>query len=228
MIRKLIEKYRLLLRKPRDGSRLPEWFHELALEIRIPCAFLLWYSIHLTWIFFDAATYFDDRIEGKSQQRQSWTCTTGRLLELNRHTYRRHYLPRYSTRYEFTVDGKRYESRRSTTSCMWSERVLNMLPKDADVLTEVQYLQSVPPLRVNGECTVFYKIDNPSLSALAHDANSHQFTVMAYFGVFGLLFAGHMKHGAARLYRKYLMRPKRLVRMPKDRNPSSTSGVVQK
>ncbi|KNH04312.1 permease [Perkinsela sp. CCAP 1560/4] len=203
----------------RKHKGFPLWLSELALEIRIPCAFMVWYSIRLTKTFFEAATYFDDRIEGQSSAQQKWTHTTGTLLELKRHTYRHHYLPRYSVMYRFTVDGKTYESRRATTSCMWSEYVLQYLPGDVDVLTEVQYLQSIPPLRANSPCTVFYKIANPRLSALAHDANSYQFTILTSVGIFGLLFATSLKTNAINLLRAYLFRPKRkVIGFPKDRS----------
>ena len=97
------------------------------------------------------------------------------------------------------------------------------------MLSEVQYLQSVPPLRVNSPCTVFYKIDDPTMSALAHDANSYQFTFMAYFGIFGLAFATSIKTSLINMYRARLRpRRQRIVQMAKDRNLSNTADIVKK
>ncbi|EPY23387.1 hypothetical protein STCU_02411 [Strigomonas culicis] len=84
-----------------------------------------------------------------------------------------------------------------------------------DTITEAQYLQAIPVLRVGEGCTVFYDKKNPGAhSALAHGANSFEISFIAFFAVFPLLMGYFMKSHFWMLKKAYLPNKKIRVRFP--------------
>jgi len=166
-------------------KQTPLWWREMALELRLPACLLCGYAYYSTKLYYDAQSYY--------KPNGTWGVCKGTLLEIKRHTYRHHYLPRYSVRYSFELDGQTYTSRRSTSASVYRDWFLDFVPHQ-DQITEVQYLQSNPPLRVNSPCTVFYRKDDPSLSCIAHDPNSIENSLIAFAGIFTVLWATKFKH----------------------------------
>ena len=63
-----------------------------------------------------------------------------------------------------------------------------------DTITEAEYLQAIPLLRVGEPCTVFYDKRYPAdFSALAHDANSFEISLLVFLGSFPLVFGTTLK-----------------------------------
>jgi hypothetical protein len=59
-----------------------------------------------------------------------------------------------------------------------------------DTITESQYLQAIPILRIGEPCTVYYDRKNPQAHAsLAADGNSTEIGILLYLAVFPLIFA---------------------------------------
>ncbi|KAF5223391.1 hypothetical protein ECC02_003410 [Trypanosoma cruzi] len=191
------------------GREQPQWLWDLALEIRIPAVFLAYVVYVNTRCYYDALNAY--------QANSRWAMTSGKLLELRKLNYRYISVPRYAVRYEYEVDGKRYVSTRATTGSPyrnWMERFYN------DTITESQYLQAIPVLRLGERCTVFYDKKNPGAhSALAHDANSFEISILSFFTVVPLLMGYLMKAHWWMLKKAYMPNKKMRVRFPPTARP---------
>eukprot|EP00759_Apiculatamorpha_spiralis_P033201 PhF_6_TR3452/c0_g1_i1/m.5035 len=188
-----------------ERLKAPRWLQDMALEFRIPAVWCMWYSFRTTQHYFDAQSYY--KPDGK------WTTAKGTVLDIERHTFRHHYLPRYSVQYTFTVDGKEYTSRRATTGSIYRNWIHPYLPTSVDAMTEAQYLQAIPPLRIGAPCTVFYAKSNPCLSGVAHDPSSYECSLIAFAGLFVFVWATQMK---VTLFNKFGQKvaPKHKIRVP--------------
>ncbi|EAN79450.1 uncharacterized protein TEOVI_000494400 [Trypanosoma equiperdum] len=183
------------------GREQPQWMWDLALETRIPALFMA-YAVYVnTRCYYDALSSY--------KANSKWGITRGKLLELRRLDYRYISVPRYALRYEYEVDGKKYVSTRATTGSPyrnWMERFYN------DTITESEYLQAIPVLRVGENCTVFYSKKHPGVhSALAHDANSFEISILCFLAVFPLLMGYNMKAQWWMIKRAY--RPNKMLRI---------------
>lgn len=166
-----------------SGKEAPQWVWDLALEFRIPGLFFT-YAVYVnTRLYYDSMSAY--------QPNASWGMAKGKLLELQKLNYRYISVPRYTVKYEFEVDGKKYVSTRATTGSPyrdWMQRFYK------DTITESQYLQAIPVLRVGERCTVFYSKTHPEKhSALAHDANSFEISILCFLAVFPMLMGYYMK-----------------------------------
>ncbi|KAH9597211.1 Protein of unknown function DUF3592 [Trypanosoma melophagium] len=191
--------YRFLTGKPQ-----PQWVWDLALEFRIPALFMAYVVYVNTRCYYDALTAY--------QANSKWGMAHGKLLELKKLNYRYISVPRYAVRYEYEVEGKTYVSTRATTGSpyrSWMERFYN------DTITESEYLQAIPVLRVGERCTVFYDKKNPGLhSALAHDANSFEISILSFFAVFPFLMGYLMKSHLWMVKKAYMPNKTMRVRFP--------------
>lgn len=174
------------LAPPRNSTYYTKpWLWDLALELRVPALFFLGTAVYNSKLYSEANAAWAGNPNAKVG------VTRGKLLELNRFFYQHMGVPRYTVKYEFTVDGKTYVSTRATTASPyrnWMEGWYN------DTITESQYLQSIPPLRVGEPCTVFYSKRWPDAhSALAHDGNSFEMSFLVFAGVFPLVFGTQLK-----------------------------------
>jgi hypothetical protein len=188
------------------------WKWEMALEMRIPALFILAYAVHNTILYSEANHAW--KAGGKV------TTTKGKLLEMQRHFNTRLALPRYSVKYEFEVDGKKYIATRATTGSPYRNWMEGWY---LDTITEAQYLQAIPVLRVGEPCTVYYRKSNPGkYSALAHDGNSFEISTLVFFGTFPLIFGTSLK-GQFFVLRRWLFPRRQQVRLPDwalpDRHP---------
>lgn len=155
---------------------------DFVLGVRLPALAILVCALYNTKLYYDA---------GKAGPDARFGLTKGKLLELQRHKYGYVAVPRYSVLYEFTVDGVTYTSRRATTGSPYRDW---MGLRYTDTITEAQYLQSIPILRIGEPCTVFYDKKAPAKhAAIAHDSNSWETALMLYAAFFPLLCAGMMK-----------------------------------
>nr|CCC95084.1 conserved hypothetical protein [Trypanosoma congolense IL3000] len=192
------------------GREQPQWLWDLALEIRIPALFMAYAVYANTRCYYDALSSY--------QASSKWGITRGKLLELKRLDYRYISVPRYTVRYEYEVDGRKYISTRATTGSPyrnWMSMFYN------DTITESEYLQAIPVLRVGESCTVFYDKKKPGTrSAVAHDANSFEISILCFLAVFPLLMGYNLKTNWWMIKRAY--RPNRLMRVrfpPMDHAP---------
>jgi len=186
------------------GKEPPQWLWDLALEVRIPALFCA-YGVYVnTKLYYDSLAAY--------QPGAKWGMAKGKLLELEKLNYRYISVPRYAVKYEFEVDGKTYVSTRATSGSPyrnWMERFYK------DTITESQYLQAIPVLRVGERCTVFYNKANPgSHSALAHDANSFEISIMCFLAVFPLMMGYYMKAHWWMIKKAYFPGKKVRVRFP--------------
>ncbi|RNF12480.1 hypothetical protein TraAM80_00333 [Trypanosoma rangeli] len=191
------------------GRQQPQWVWDLALELRVPailCAYLVYVN---TQCYYDALTAY--------QANAKWGMTAGKLLELRKLNYRYISVPRYAVRYEYEVDGKKYVSTRATTGSPyrnWMKQFYN------DTITESQYLQAIPVLRVGERCTVFYdKKHAGSLSALAHDANSFEISILSFCAVVPVLMGYLMKAHWWMLRKAYMPNRTMRIRVPRAERP---------
>lgn len=191
--------YRFLFKKEQ-----PQWMWDLALELRIPAAFLVYVVYLNTKCYYQALSAY--------QANSNWGITYGKLLELRKLSYRYISVPRYAVKYEYEVDGKHYVSTRATTGSPyrnWMSGFYN------DTLTEAQYLQAIPVLRIGERCVVFYDKKNPqTYSALAHDPNSFEISFIAFFAIFPILMGYTMKTHFWMLRKAYMPNKKMRVRFP--------------
>ncbi|EPY29083.1 hypothetical protein AGDE_10134 [Angomonas deanei] len=191
------------------GKEQPQWLWDLALEVRIPALLLTGVIYVNTKCYYDALSSY--------QASSRWGITSGTLLELRKLNYRYITVPRYAVKYEFEVDGKKIVSTRATTGSPYRSW---MAPFYNDTITEAQYLQAIPVLRVGERCTVFYDKKNPSAhSALAHDANSFEMSFIAFFAVFPLLMGYTMKAHFWMICKAYMPNKKMRVRFPTYNHP---------
>lgn len=191
------------------GREPPQWYWDLALEFRIPALFLA-YEVYInTSLYYGSLSSY--------QPNSTWAMTKGKLLELNKLNYRYISVPRFAVKYEFEVDGKKIVSTRATTGSPYRNWMSSFYK---DTITESQYLQAIPVLRVGERCTVFYKKDNPGeYCGLAHDANSFEISLMAFFAAFPLLMGYYMKSHAWMVYKAYAPNKTFKVRFPKYDHP---------
>lgn len=186
------------------GKEQPQWMWDMALEVRIPALCLLGVLYVNTRCYYDALTAYDATAR--------WGITRGRLLELQKLNYRYISVPRYSVKYEYEVDGKRYVSTRATTGSPYRSWMRSFY---RDTITEAEYLQAIPVLRIGEQCTVFYDKKNPGAhSALAHDANSFEMSVIGFLAVFPLLMGYFLKSHWWAVRRAYMPSKKMRVRFP--------------
>jgi hypothetical protein len=158
-------------------------FKDLALHIRLPCLVILWVAGYNTHLYWESGQAW--------QQNARFSTTKGKLTKLQRLKYSYVAVPRYAVEYEYEVDGVKYTSSRATTGSPYRDWMGNWYN---DTITEAQYLQSVPLLRVGERCTVLYDRKHPgSHSAIAHDANSWEISLMLYVAVFPILMAPLMQ-----------------------------------
>lgn len=191
------------LYKKITGRPAPTYIWEMALEFRIPAVIIGAVVLINTKHFTDANhTYLADSKVGM---------TKGKLLEMRKLTYRYTPLPRYAVRYEYTVDGVKYVSTRGTTGSPYRNWMEGWYD---DTITESQYLQSIPVLRIGERCTVFYVKRKPQLAALAHDPNSWETSLMTVTCVFMLLMGRLMKFNVWLLKEKYKKKRSVKVRFP--------------
>ncbi|KAG8345626.1 hypothetical protein TRVL_03532 [Trypanosoma vivax] len=183
------------------GREQPQWMWDLALEIRIPAIFMV-YAVYVnTQCYYNALSAY--------QAHSKWGITRGKLLELRRLDYRYISVPRYAVRYEYEVNGQKYVSTRATTGSPYRNW---MWPWYNDTITESQYLQAIPILRAGEACTVFYSKKNPGLySAVAHDANSFEISILSFLAIFPLLLGYQMKTHWWMI--KKLYRPNKMLRV---------------
>jgi hypothetical protein len=178
---------------------------DMVLPIRGPAVLLLGWALYNTYLFNESNRALD--------RDARFSTVRGRLLAINKQNYFYNAVPRYSVCYEFTVNGKRYESCRATTGSFFRD----WMPRFVwtDTVTESQYLQAFPVLRVGEPCTVFYDRRAPQAhSALAVDANSTEGGIALYLAVFPLIFANMLRTSVVVAWRKVF--PKKIrVRMPK-------------
>lgn len=180
----------------------------LVIPIRVPALMLLSYSLWNTYLYNQAKKSFD---RGETR----FATTRGKLLSIQKNNYFYNAVPRYCVRYEYTVDGVRYESRRATTGSFYRDWIPFIDRFYNDTITESQYLQAFPILRQNEPCTVFYDKKSPRYhSALASDANSAESGVALYLAVFPLIFANMLMATFMRMKRSWKPPVKR-IRMPK-------------
>lgn len=187
----------------------PQWLWDAALEIRIPALFLVYVVYVNTKCYYDALSAF--------HANSKWGIANGKLLELRKLNYRYISVPRYAVRYEFEVDGKRFESTRATTGSPyrdWMSWFYN------DTITEAEYLQAIPVLRVGERCLVFYDKRRPKAhSALAHDANSFEISIISFFAIIPLMMGYNMKAQFWMLCKAYMPGKKMRVRFPSYNRP---------
>eukprot|EP00758_Cryptobia_borreli_P000338 Tbor_TRINITY_DN1052_c0_g1::TRINITY_DN1052_c0_g1_i1::g.12370::m.12370 len=186
------------------GYPEPQWFWDLALEVRIPgiiCAYVVYVN---TRLYYDSMTAY--QIDSK------WGMTRGKLLELRKKKSRYLAVPRYGVTYEFEVDGKKYTSTRATTGTPYRDWMKWMYE---DTITESQYLQAMPVLRVGEKCTVFYNKSNPGgHSALAHDPNSWEISILCFCAAFPLLMGYLLKSHFLQFRTAYMPPSKMKVGFP--------------
>lgn len=191
--------YRFLYNKEQ-----PQWMWDMALEVRIPAVLLLGILYVNTKCYYDALSAY--------QANARWGIAQGKLLELKKLNYRYISVPRYSVTYEYEVDGKKYVSTRATTGSPyrnWMKGFYN------DTITEAQYLQAIPVLRVGEKCNVFYNRKHPHThSALAHDANSFEMSFIAFLSIFPLLMGYFMKAHFWMVRKAYMPNKKMRIRFP--------------
>lgn len=187
----------------------PQWVWDLALEVRLPGLVCAWVVYKSTRLYYDALSAYN--------QDSKWAMTKGKLLELNKQQYRYISVPRYTVKYEFEVDGVKYTSTRATTGSPY-RNWMSFFYKDC--ITESQYLQAMPILRVGERCTVFYDKSNPSShSALAHDPNSWEMSILAFCAALPLLMGYYMKAHYVDVRRAYAPARKLKIGFPKVDHP---------
>lgn len=186
------------------GKEQPQWMWDMALEIRIPALCLLGVLYVNTRCYYDALKAY--------QANARWGITQGKLVDMKKLNYRYIAVPRYTVKYEFEVEGKHYVSTRATTGSPyrnWMHWFYN------DTITEAEYLQAIPVLRIGERCTVFYDKRNPKAhSALAHDANSFEISIIGFLAVFPLLMGYFMKGHFWEFRRAYLPNKRMRIRFP--------------
>lgn len=186
------------------GRPQPQWMWDMALELRIPALFFAGVVYVNTKCYYDALSAY--------QAGSRWGMTQGKLLELEKLNYRYISVPRYAVKYEFEVDGQRYVSTRATTGSPYRDWMKWFYK---DTITEAEYLQAIPVLRVGERCTVFYDKKNPkSHSALAQDANSFEISFLSFFAVFPLLMGYYMKAHFWMVRKAYMPNKKMRIRFP--------------
>lgn len=191
------------------GREAPQWVWDLALEVRIPAVFFAYQVYVNTKLYYDSLAAY--------QTNASWGMAKGKLLELKKMNYRYISVPRYTVTYEFEVDGQKYVSTRATTGSPYRDWMKSLYN---DTITESQYLQAIPVLRVGERCTVFYEKANPGAhSALAHDANSFEISILCFMAVFPLMMGYYMKAHWWMIRKAYLPGKKVRVRFPHYDNP---------
>ncbi|CAG9574476.1 conserved hypothetical protein [Leishmania major strain Friedlin] len=191
--------YKFLFRKEQ-----PQWLWDMALEVRLPALFLLGVVYVNTKCYCDSLTAY--------QAGSRWGITQGKLLELRKLNYRYIIVPRYAVKYEFEVDGKQYVSTRGTTGSPYRNWMEGWY---YDTITEAEYLQAIPVLRVGERCSVFYDKKNPKAhSALAQDANSFEISFLGFLAVFPLLMGHYMKAHFWMLRKAYMPNRKMRIRFP--------------
>ena len=158
-------------------------FRDLVLGVRIPAALLAAAAVYNTSLFYASnKAHLADAKFGS---------VTGRLIDIQKKKYPFMSVPRYAVHYEYDIDGKTYTSRRATSGSPYRDW---MGQRYTDTITESQYLQSFPILRIGEPCHVLYDKKNPQAHAsLAHDANSWEMALMTYLAVFPLLMANNMR-----------------------------------
>jgi len=177
---------------------------DMILPIRIPALIILFWACYNTWLYNQANKAFD--------RGARFQTVRGRLLEIKKNNYFYNAVPRYAVKYEFVVNGVRYESCRATTGSFYRDWMPTWLW--TDTITESQYLQAFPLLRVGEACTVFYDSKCPGAhAALACDANSTESGVALYAAVFPLIFA-NMLYGQYSAAKRKVFTKKIRVRMP--------------
>lgn len=193
------------------GKPQPQWMWDLALELRIPATFFLYYAWINTQYYLNAQTAY--------LKNAKWAMIDGTLLEIQKHKYRYIAVPRYAVRYEYEWEGKKYVSTRATTGSPYRNWMFGWLN---DTITEAQYLQAIPVLRVGEKCTVWVNKRRPdSITAVASDANPAQTAVLVLFGVLPLLLGYHMKCHLVWLKHYYFPSKKMRVRYPAYDRPVS-------
>lgn len=193
------------------GKPQPQWMWDMALELRIPAAFFLYLAWTNTSYYLDAQTAY--------LKNSGWAMIDGTLLEMHKHKYRYIAVPRYSVKYEYEWEGKKYVSTRATTGTPYRNWMEGWV---LDTITEAQYLQAIPVLRVGERCTVWLNKKRPdSITALASDANPAQTAILIFLGVFPLLMGYHMKCHLLWLRHYYFPGKKMRVGFPKYDNEMS-------
>ncbi|KAG5500652.1 hypothetical protein JIQ42_04671 [Leishmania sp. Namibia] len=182
----------------------PQWLWDMALEVRLPALILGGVVYVNTKCYYDAQSAY--------QAGSRWGITQGKLLELRKLNYRYIIVPRYAVKYEFEVDGKRYVSTRGTTGSPYRNWMEGWY---YDTITEAEYLQAIPVLRVGERCSVFYDKKNPKAhSALAQDANSFEISFLGFLALFPLLMGHYMKAHFWMLRKAYMPNKKMRIRFP--------------
>jgi hypothetical protein len=195
------------------GKVPPQWIWDMALEVRIPGLFCAYQVYVNTRMYYDSLAAY--------QTNAKWGMVKGRLLELEKLNYRYISVPRYAVKYEFEVDGVTYTSTRATTGSPYRNWMSSFYK---DTITESQYLQAIPILRAGERCTVFYDKAQPGrYSALAHDANSFEISIMCFLAAFPLLMGYYMKAHWWMIKKAYFPGKKMRVRMPANDIPAPPS-----
>lgn len=186
--------------------RMPTWFHDMALEFRLPGFGLVMYSCYTTKLFYGSNGFW--------RSDATYSTTEGILLELTKHNPRYIAVPRYSVRYEYMVDGVRYESTRATSGSPYRPWMHHIY---FDTMTEAEYLQAIPILRVGEPCTVFYDKRNPSgnHAALANDPCSFEHGLILFLGAFPLVFGNTLRGQVLTSWAKHFGKKRMKVRFPK-------------
>jgi len=185
------------------------WRWQLALHWRLPALLAVGYGLRCNYICYQ----YKKAPNGHNDSDIPTAITyDARLLDIGRVKNLRLGLPRYWVRYEYWVDGVRYESKRATTGSPYRDWMGDWY---MDTMTEAEYLQAMPVLRVGEKCAVWYNKSNPgSYPALAFDGNSFETGVLVILGGFPLA-AGSLLRSQLMLWRmKWFPRPMK-VKMPK-------------
>ena len=192
------------------GRRQPQWMWDMALEFRIPALLMA------TVVAINSKLYYDS--VSAYHKNSNWAITHGKLLGIEKLQYRYINVPRYAVKYEFDVDGTKYIATRATTGSPYRNWMEGWYK---DTITEAQYLQSIPVLRMGERCTVYYRKRTPwKHSALAIDANSWEISTIAFFATFPILMGSIMKAHFVVRVKPWMPLPKMRIGFPKHDHPS--------
>lgn len=188
------------------GVPQPQWMWDMALELRLPALATAFYVYVNTQLYYDA-------LSAGQKKDSKWGVADGKLLSLQKLHYRFIAVPRYAVEYEYTVDGVTYVSTRATSGSPYRNFMRYFY---RDTITEAQYLQAMPVLRVGERCAVFYSKSNPGKhSAVAHDPNSWETSLMAFMAFMPLLMGYYMKSHYFTARQSFMPKPKMRVGFPK-------------
>ena len=217
------------------GAGRGTFWSELGLHYRLPGAALIAYAFYNTNLFFRCGKCWesadvilmsidtkkalrvgeargsDDVVGTETLTRREdrpggYAAVLGKLLEIEKVKYRLNPIAAYMVRYEFTVNGVTYQSRRGTSGSPFRDW---MWPYYRDTITDQQYLQSMPLLRKGEPCLVFYDVANPGARCcIAHDPNSWELAFLMFVGTIPLLAGNTLRVAFWREWQQWF--PKRM------------------